>query len=100
MIYALFVTLSDPDAGSRTRHADGKTVECEPGVVQAPKPKRVINVTPDYMDNSSHTDLTTILSRSRTPKMEEHPARPLETRGPAPSFIRSSGRDNRRPHAG
>lgn len=40
----------------------GTMIEAEADIVIAPKPKRVIAVTPDYMDNTSQTELNTILS--------------------------------------
>lgn len=77
---------------------DTQVIEVEPEVVVAPKPKRVIAITPDYMDNSSQADLSTILSSGEmTPdekKQDRRPSYGLDTgRAVPPAAIRSGGRD-------
>lgn len=57
-IYALVVTLTHKERPFEP----GTMIEAQADVVIAPKPKRVIAVTPDYMDNTSQTELNTILS--------------------------------------
>lgn len=73
-------------------------IEQEPAVVEAPKPKRVIAVTPEYMNNSSATELNTILGRNHppTPKTPITSQIAFEGQLPPPVAIGSSNRDRGR----
>ena len=75
-----------------------QVIEVEPEVVVAPKPKRVIAVTPDYMDNSSQADLSTILSGNDLVPTEKHkerrPSYGIDMgKAVPPAAIKSSGKD-------
>ncbi len=76
----------------------GLMVEQEPDVVIAPKPKRVIAVTPDYMDNSSQTELNSILSQNyATSKSTER--EDVFGAGPPPPLAMSSSKKDREVYA-
>lgn len=77
---------------------DSQVIEVEPEVVVAPKPKRVIAVTPDYMDNSSQADLSIILSNNETASVEKsqerRPSYGLDMANAVPpAAIKSAGKD-------
>lgn len=72
-------------------------IEREPMVIEAPTPKRVVAVTPDYMNNASLTDINEILSGSSSRSyIQDKPKdfqSELEGQLPPPVAIGSSKRD-------
>lgn len=91
-IYALVLTISR-NQGMRKR------IEVEPDVIQQPKPRRIIAITPNYMENTSESDLKTILSQDIpiTPKTEKDIRKVKNWEPPPPGIevVASKGKRNR-----